>query len=104
MGTYSDTLGFEPVTICTEPRIELASDVKGPNDDLCAPLGCSMPLFHGLPVESRNVNHTNICTSRSALAYASACLAYVVCCAYVTPCGCAGRVWWPYSVIQIGTS
>ena len=70
---------------------------------MCAPLATSSPLCHGLPVESRKTNHTNICTFGSFFAIVSACLAYADCFAVVTPFGSPGFVSWPYSVIQIGT-
>jgi len=55
--------------------ISRASAEKRAKLGLWLPFERSRPLFQALPVESRNVNQTNIWTFRSARATESACLA-----------------------------
>ena len=45
----------------------------------------------------------NISTNGSLVARAIDCRMYAACVEYGTPSESSGRVWWPYSVTQIGT-
>src|SRR3954464_2718069 len=104
IGTYMVIFGVVPaLTVVIVPSIRRASDENDPYDALGVPFAFSMPLFHGLPELSRNVNQMNIWTFVSFRAIVSACLAYDAWSEVLMPLGCAGFVSWPYSVIQIGT-